>query len=71
MSQVSLIPRPLKMLGTRLVNMHFYQLAAHFTRSWLVLRLLCGFRICWYICASTLITCAIMTSRTLLPCDLT
>ena len=24
-----------------------------------------------YICASALITCAIITSRTLLPCDLT
>jgi len=36
-----------------------------------VLRLLCGFRVCIYICASALITCAIITSRTLLPCDLT
>ena len=26
---------------------------------------------CLYICASALITCAIITSRTLLPCDLT
>ena len=40
----------------------------------LVLRLLCIFRVCWYIyifiCVSTLIMCAIITSRTLLPCDL-
>jgi len=41
----------------------------------LVLRLLCRFRVCisvyLYICASALITCAIIRSRTLLPCDLT
>ena len=42
-----------------------------FARGRLVLRLLCVFRVCLYICASALITCAIITSRTLLPCDLT
>jgi len=52
----------------------FYQPAAREGR--LVLRLLCGFRVCIYIyiyiyiCASTLITCAIITSCILLPCDL-
>jgi len=40
------------------------------THGWLVLRLLCIFRVCMYLCASVLITCAIITSRTLLPCDL-
>jgi len=34
----------------------------------LVLRLLCVFRVCWYICASALITCAIITSRSLHCC---
>ena len=36
-----------------------------------VLRFLCGFCVCIYICASALFTCAIMTWRTLLPCNLT
>ena len=53
----------------------YYQLAAHEVRGRLVLRLLCRFRVCisvyLCICASALITCAIITSRTLLPCDLT
>ena len=50
----------------------FYQPAVCLASSQLVLRLLCGFRVCRYIyiCASALITCAIITSRTLLPCDL-
>ena len=50
-----------------------YQPAARFARGRLVLRLLCGFCVCIYIyvCASALITCAIITSHTLLPCDLT
>jgi len=39
-------------------------------RGRLVLRLLRVFRVCIYICASALITCAIIMSRTLLPCDL-
>jgi len=58
----------LALLGNKL---SFYQPATHKAHGWLVLRLLCSFRICWYICASALITCAIITSRTLLPCDLT
>jgi len=51
-------------------DIHFFQLATRFTRP-AGLRLLCGFCICSYICASALITCAIITSRTLLPCNLT
>ena len=38
--------------------------------SRLVLRLLCIFQ-CLFICASALITCTIIMSRTLLPCELT
>jgi len=52
-----------------------YQPAARKARGRLVLRLLCRFCICisvyLCICASALITCAIITSHTLLPCDLT
>jgi len=51
-------------------DIHFFQPATRFTRP-AGLRLLCGFCICSYICASALITCAIITSRTLLPCNLT
>jgi len=56
-----------------LLHSYFYQPAVRFACGWLVLRLLCGFHFRWYIyiCASALITCAIITSRTLLPCDLT
>ena len=50
---------------------YFYQPAAREAHSRLVLRLLCGFRVCIYVCASALITCAIITSRILLPCDRT
>jgi len=50
---------------------HFYQPAARGMRGRLVLRLLCVFRVCIYLCASVLIMCTIITSRTLLPCDLT
>ena len=49
----------------------FYQPAACEAHGRLVLRLLCCFRVCIYICVSALITCAIITSLTLLPCDLT
>ena len=49
----------------------FYQPAARKVRGRLVLRLLYCFRVCIYMCASALITCTIITSRTLLPCDLT
>jgi len=56
------------------ISPYFYQLAAREVRGQLVLRLLCVFHVCWYIfifiCASALITCAIITSRTLLPCGL-
>ena len=48
-----------------------YQLATCEARGWLVLRLLCVFHICIYLCASALITCAIIMSRTLLLRDLT
>jgi len=47
---------------------NFYQRATCFARGRLVLRLLCGFRVCMCI---TLIMCTIITSYTLLPCDLT
>ena len=59
------------------IKKYFYQPATREARGQMVLRLLCGFRVCWYvytyiyIYASALITCAIITSRTLLPCDLT
>ena len=29
---------------------HYYQPAAREARGWLVLRLLCGFRVCIYVC---------------------
>ena len=45
----------------------FHQPAACKVRSRLVLKLLCVF----HVCASALITCTIITSCTLLPCDLT
>jgi len=45
---------------------YFYQPAEREARGRLVLRLLCRFRAAAaYICASALITCAIITSRTL------
>ena len=37
----------------------------------LVLRLLCVFHVCWYICVSALITCAIIMSRSLHCCHAT
>ena len=48
----------------------FYQLAGREAHGQLVLRLLCVFRIGICICASPRITCTIITSCTLLPCDL-
>jgi len=48
--------------------LHYYQPAVCFACSQLVLRLLC---VCLYICASTLITWAIITSCILFPCNLT
>jgi len=44
----------------------YYQPAAHEAHGRLVLRLLCIFCVCWYICASALIMCTIITSRSLL-----
>ena len=52
----------------------FYQLVACFTHGRLVLRLLCFFPCLYlsiYLSTSALIACAIIMSRTLLPCDLT
>jgi len=58
---------------TWLFCFNFYQPAARFMRGRLVLRLLCVSRVCWYIyiCASALITCAIITSHTLHCCHAT
>jgi len=78
------VPYPLPKLGMLTGSVSFQFLLCFFlpagrARSRLVLTLLWGFRVCIYIyiyiyiyvCAATLITCAIITSRTLLPCDLT
>ena len=51
--------------------LHFYQPATREACGQLVLRLLCVFHVCICLCVSALITCAIITSRKLLPCDLT
>ena len=59
------------MACTGMFTITFYQPATHEARGRLVLRLLCCFRVCIYICESALITCAIITSCTLLPRDLT
>ena len=40
-------------------------------RGRLVLRLLCVFHVCWYICASVLITCTIIISHSLHCCHAT
>ena len=52
---------------------NFYQPAVREARGRLVLRLLRVFRVCWYIyiCASALITCAIIMSRSLHCCHVT
>ena len=64
-----------KVLGTSISLERFADFYQPAVRGWLVLRLLCGFHVCMYIyvyvCASALITCAIIISCTLLPCDLT
>ena len=49
----------------------FYQPAMHKTHSRLVLGLLSAFHVCWFVCASALITCTVITSCTLLPCNFT
>ena len=50
---------------------HFNQPSACEGCTKLVLRLLYIFLVCLFVCASTLITCAIITSHTLSPCNFT
>ena len=49
----------------------FYQPAAHESHSWLILRLLYIFCVCLSVCVGLCITCATITSHTLLACDFT